>query len=84
MAVAAAVQGESADAGLGVLSAANAMGLDFIPVNDEEYDFAVPAEFLELQPIQSFILMLKNPEFLKKLDAMGGYSHKNSGEVVLC
>jgi putative molybdopterin biosynthesis protein len=82
MAVAAAVKGESADAGLGVLSAANAMGLDFIPVSDEEYDFAVPAEFLELQPIQSFISMLKHPEFLKRLDSMGGYSHKNSGEVV--
>jgi putative molybdopterin biosynthesis protein len=82
MAVAAAVAGDSADAGLGVLSAANAMGLDFIPVSDEDYDFAVLAEFLELQPIQSFISMLKNPEFLKKIDALGGYICQNSGEVV--
>jgi len=82
MAVAAAVRSESADAGLGVLSAAKAMGLDFIPVGDEEYDFAVLEEFLELQHIQSFILMLKNPEFQKKLDGLGGYSRENAGEVV--
>jgi putative molybdopterin biosynthesis protein len=82
MAVAAAVRSESADAGLGVLSAAKAMGLDFIPVCDEEYDFAVPAELLELQPVQSFISMLKNPAFQKKLDALGGYSYENLGEIV--
>jgi putative molybdopterin biosynthesis protein len=82
MAVAAAVQGESADAGLGVLSAAKAMGLDFIPVSDEEYDFAVLAEFLELPHIQSFVSMLKTPEFQKQLDELGGYSYENSGEIV--
>ena len=36
MAVAAAVASESADAGMGVLSAANAMGLDFMEVAYEE------------------------------------------------
>ena len=40
MAVAAAVASDSGDAGMGVLSAAQAMGLDFIPVGVEEYVFA--------------------------------------------
>ena len=38
LAVAAAVEAGDADAGLGVFSAANMMGLDFIPVCNEEYD----------------------------------------------
>ena len=38
MAVAAAVASDSCDAGMGILSAALAMDLDFIPIADEEYD----------------------------------------------
>ncbi|MCL2120981.1 MAG: molybdopterin biosynthesis protein, partial [Clostridiales bacterium] len=83
MAVAAAVAGDSADAGLGILSAANAMNLDFIPVGDEEYDFAMPAEFLELPHIQAFISMLKSEDFARKLDELGGYTNERCGEIVL-
>jgi len=83
MAVAAAVQGESADAGMGILSAAKAMNLDFVPVGNEEYDFAVPAEFLELPHIHAFIAMLKNPDFQHKLEELGGYTAERCGEVVL-
>ena len=28
------------------------MGLDFIPLGNEEYDFAVPKEFLDMDMIQ--------------------------------
>lgn len=45
MAVAAAVSGGDADAGMGIQSAARAMGLDFIEVGREEYDFAIPVRF---------------------------------------
>jgi len=83
MAVAAAVQGESADAGMGILSAARAMNLDFIPVGNEEYDFAIPAEFLELPHIRAFIAMLKNPDFQQKLEDLGGYTVERCGEIVL-
>ena len=81
-AVAAAVAGDSADAGLGVLSAANAMDLDFIPVDNEEYDFALPAEYLELPHIRALIAMLKSGEFLQKLDELGGYTAEHCGEVL--
>ena len=42
MAVAAAVSSGTADVGVGVLSAAKAMDLDFIPIGEESYDFAIP------------------------------------------
>jgi len=81
MAVAAAVQSGSADAGMGVFSAAKAMGLHFIPLGEEEYDFAVPTRFLDLEFIKIFIGILKNPDFHRELDTLGGYSFKNSGEL---
>jgi putative molybdopterin biosynthesis protein len=82
MAVAAAVDSGSADAGLGILSAAKAMNLDFIPVGEEEYDFAVPVRFLKLPMIELFIEILKSVEFAKELEVLGGYSLETAGEIV--
>ena len=82
MAVAAAVASDSADAGMGVLSAANAMGLDFIEVAYEEYDFAVPVKFLESPHIKAFIEIIQSDEFKQKLDELGGYTCESSGTVI--
>ncbi|MCL2035102.1 MAG: molybdopterin biosynthesis protein [Oscillospiraceae bacterium] len=82
MAVAAAVKNADADAGLGIFSAAKAMELDFIPVGEEEYDFAIPAEFLKLSHIQDFIKALQSAEFLKNLKALGGYAFDCCGEII--
>lgn len=83
MAVAAAVGSDGADAGMGILSAAKAMDLDFIPVGPEEYDFAVPLEYLELPHIKAFIEILKMDEFHKRLDELGGYTYERAGERIL-
>ena len=83
MAVAAAVESDSADVGMGILSAARAMDLDFIEVGPEEYDFAVPVKFLELPVIQAFIEILKSREFHEKLEELGGYGYKRCGEVII-
>ena len=82
MAVAAAIQGGSADAGMGVLSAAKALELDFIPVGNEEYDFAIPVEYLELPHVQKFISVLKSDLFKAKLEQLGGYSAERAGEII--
>lgn len=82
MAVAALVAGESADAGLGIRSAALAMNLDFVEVGQEEYDFAVPEKYLELPYIQAFIRILKSEEFHEKLQELGGYTWEKAGEIV--
>ncbi|NLW78335.1 MAG: molybdopterin biosynthesis protein [Ruminococcaceae bacterium] len=83
MAVAATVASGSADAGMGVLSAARAMGLDFIPVGDEAYDFALPAAYLELPFVRAFMAVLKSDEFLGRLQTLGGYTSARCGEVIL-
>lgn len=82
MSVAAAVAGDSADAGMGILSAANAMGLDFIEVGPEEYDFAVPVRYLELPHIKAFIEVLKGDTFRKRISKLGGYESSESGRIV--
>lgn len=82
MSVAAAVESGSADAGLGVLSAAKAMNLDFIPVGEEEYDFAVPLQYLKQPMIELFIDILKSEKFAKELKDLGGYSLVSTGEII--
>jgi putative molybdopterin biosynthesis protein len=83
MAVAAAVQSGSADTGMGVSSAAKALGLDFIPLGDEEYDFALFRSTLNLPMIQALLDVLKSEAFHKRLAELGGYTWKRCGEVVL-
>lgn len=83
MAVAALVTSEDIDAGMGVKSAADAMGLDFIPVGVEEYDFALRAEDLHLPQIQGLLEIIKSSEFHDKLDEFGGYGYEKSGQIVI-
>ncbi|MCR6544186.1 molybdopterin biosynthesis protein [Dehalobacterium formicoaceticum] len=81
MAVAAAISSNSADLGMGVLSAARAMGLDFIPLAEESYDFAIPTRYLRLDMIKEFIRTLQSPEFKAALHQLGGYKLDEIGEV---
>ena len=83
MAVAAAVASDGADAGMGILSASKAMGLDFIEVAPEEYDFVIPQRFLNLPHVEAFIEILKSDNFRNRLEELGGYSYDRAGEVVL-
>lgn len=83
MAVAALVGSDSADVGMGIQSAAKAMDLDFIPIGEEEYDFAIPEAYLELPIIQSFLDVLKSQEFKERLLELGGYSLDRIGEIQL-
>ena len=82
MAVAAAVQSGSADAGMGIASAASAMDLGFIPLGEEEYDFAVLRDFLELPEMGIFLSVLKSPAFHEKLAGLGGYTWDKAGEII--
>jgi putative molybdopterin biosynthesis protein len=84
MAVAAAVKGGGADAGMGIASAAKALDLDFIPLGEEEYDFAVPPHFLELDGMKIFLEILRSNDFHDRLEqlAAGAYSRKRAGEII--
>lgn len=81
MAVAAAVQSGSADTGLGIFAAAKSMGLDFVPVGYESYDFLVPTDYLSLPSVERFIEVLKSSEFQSALSEIGGYAFDGTGQV---
>ncbi|MFI3172231.1 MAG: molybdopterin biosynthesis protein [Eubacteriales bacterium] len=81
MSVAAAVGSDGADVGLGVQSAANALGLDFIPVGEEEYDFAIPKKYFESPEVQAFLDVITSDEFKEKVESLGGYTTSRVGEM---
>lgn len=80
--VAAAVAQGSASAGAGVLSAANALDLDFIPLGQEHYDFLVARESLSDDRIVRFIDCLKSEEFSQALEQRGGYILNDLGRIL--
>ena len=43
------------------------MGLDFITLGHEEYDFAMPKEFLDMDMISEFIKVIRIDEFKASL-----------------
>lgn len=80
-AVAALIAGGSADAGLGIYSAAQIYGLDFIPVCTEKYDFLMLKEAYDLPVVQRWIKTLQSPEFSDRLNKMGGYETTRPGTL---
>ena len=82
MAVATAVASGLADCGLGVRSAAIALGLDFVPIAEERYDFVIPAAHWEHPAILAMREILLNGAFRARVDAEEGYRADKMGEVV--
>ncbi len=82
LAVAAAVASGRADAGLGILAAARAFGLGFVPVAEEPYDLVTTAETLEQGVLAPLLDLLAEPTFLASVDALGGYSTRETGRRI--
>jgi putative molybdopterin biosynthesis protein len=83
MAVAAAVASGAADTGLAVLSAARALGLDFVPVAQERYDLAIPQEHYDTPMLQALLAIVREDvPFREQIIAMGGYDVSDMGRVM--
>lgn len=80
-AVAAQIAGDTADCGLGILSAANLYGLDFIPLWEEQYDLLVSLEAMQNPAVKEFLAVLSSEEFRSRLTRMGGYRLDQPGKV---
>ncbi|MHB8897098.1 MAG: substrate-binding domain-containing protein, partial [Candidatus Geothermincolia bacterium] len=81
-AVAAAVAGGSADTGLGVLAAAKALKLDFIPVARERYDLLVLRSFVGTGGYTALLEVLADPEYRSEVEALGGYDLSDAGNII--
>ncbi len=82
LAVAAAVQSGSADTGLGVLSAARALGLDFIPLFNEQYDLVIPRVHYQSDLLQPLLALLGDPDFQRVVADLGGYDTTGMGAIM--
>src|SRR5215210_7860555 len=73
LAVAAAIAAGRADCGLGLLAAARAFGLGFVPVAEEPYDLVVSAAGLEDPALAPLWDLLESPSFAASVRGLGGY-----------
>lgn len=80
--VAAQIASGSADAGMGIYSAAKLYDLDFLPICIEEYDLIIPDHAWDTPVVQQLLATLKSPAFKEKMLAMGGYTVENPGELI--
>lgn len=81
-AVAAAVQQDTADVGLGLLAAARQFELDFIPLFRERFDLVVPKERVDDRSLMRVFNYLVSGEFRRTLDELGGYETSHTGEQI--
>jgi putative molybdopterin biosynthesis protein len=85
LAVAAAVKSGAADCGLGIMAAARALDLDFVPLLTERYDLIIPVEHYEsslLQPLLTLIRADTAHSFRQAVTALGGYETTQMGQVI--
>ncbi|MEV4173077.1 molybdopterin biosynthesis protein [Nonomuraea sp. NPDC049709] len=82
LAVAAAVAAGRADAGLGILAAARAFGLDFVPVAEEPYDLVLRTSTLSEELLAPLWALLELPDFRAEVEALGGYSCAETGRRI--
>ncbi len=82
LAVAAAVAAGRADAGLGIMAAAQAFGLDFVPVAQEPYDLVVAADAWDTELLAPLRALLDTPSFRSTVEGLGGYSCAETGRRI--
>ena len=82
LAVAAAVASGAADCGLGILAAARALRLDFVPLDSERYDLVVPKAFYGSEFLAPLLRIVRDPAFAVRIAALGGYATPQIGQVL--
>jgi len=81
MNVAVAVLNGMADVGMGIMAAARALNLDFIPVLKEQYDLVIPSSFVDDPKIQLLIDITRSKDFRDRVKGLGGYNPAKSGDL---
>ena len=79
--VARAIAGHQADVGIGIRSAAQLFGLDFVPLQAARYDLVVPKAYLKSHPTLAnlFETIVSRP-LRNEIEALGGYDTRETGK----
>jgi putative molybdopterin biosynthesis protein len=81
MGVAEAVRSGLANCGLGIRQAAAALGLDFVPIEVEDYDLVMLEEFAATELGRLLLEAVGSPRFRTSMSALAGYDASRSGTV---
>ena len=72
-----------ADVGIGAQAVAQLYDLDFIPLQEERYDFVIPTKYLHSHPsMNMFLDTLVTRGFRREIEALGGYDTKDIGKII--
>ena len=82
LAVAAAIASGTADAGLGIVAAARALDLDFVPLLKERYDLVIPRVYYESPFLEPLLTILQQPSFRAEVEKLGGYDTSLMGQII--
>jgi putative molybdopterin biosynthesis protein len=82
LAVAAAIAAGHCDAGLGIMAAARAFGLDFVPVTQEPYDLVVAQSAMDSPLLAPLWSLLRSDQFQAAVTELGGYSTREMGRRI--
>ncbi len=82
LAVAAAVAAGRADCGLGIPAAAQALGLDFVPLFHERYDLIIPKEHYKSDLLAPLKTVLANERFQQNVMRLPGYNIDAMGKII--
>jgi molybdate transport repressor ModE-like protein len=80
-AVAAYIASGMADACFGVEAAARQFGLDFIRILTEDYFFVCKRTFLETEPMQRILAIIRSADFHQAVASLPGYTPSETGAV---
>lgn len=82
LAVAAAIQNDTADVGMGIYASARALELDFIPVAEERYDLCFLKDLVDEEMFQTVMEAIASKDFRCEVEQFGGYDLSLSGQVM--
>lgn len=82
MAVAAHIASGMADTGVGVQTAATRFSLDFVPLVQERYVFAIKRGLLPTQRLQALLTTLRSDAFRADMQALAGYDATRVGQTM--
>ena len=76
------VAGHQADVGIGIRSAAQLFGLEFVPLQSARYDLVVPKAVIQSHPtIGNFFETINSQPFRTEIEALGGYDTSETGKL---
>ena len=68
--------------GLGILAAARALELDFVPLLKERYDLVIPLPYYDSPFLQPLLEIIPQPGFQAQVMQLGGYDTSQTGQVM--